>query len=97
MPGGPVTFGPWVFEASNVNGNPITGYSVTLTGDNGDVIVLTGVKFNVWGASSATLNNNAVEFTGNGAMIDTNNGGYIKVDITIGNTTYKGTSTNKAA
>ncbi|MBE6202294.1 MAG: starch-binding protein [Rikenellaceae bacterium] len=98
VPEGPVTFDPWAFTAGNVAGNPITGYSVTLTGDNGgDVIVLTGVKFNVWGASSATLNGNAVEFTGNGAMIDTNNGGYVKVDITIGNTTYKGTSNNSVA
>ncbi len=96
-PEGPVTFDPWTFKAGNLSGNPFTGYSVTLTGDNGHVIVLTGVKFNVWGASSATLNNNAVEFTGNGAMIDTNNGGYVKVDITIGNTTYKGTSTNAVA
>lgn len=91
-----VVYDPWVFEAK-ATGNPLTGYTVTLTGENNDVIVLTGVKFNVWGASSATLGGNAVEFTGNGAMIDTNNGGYVKVDITIGNTTYKGTSKNKVA
>lgn len=94
---GPVTIDPWACTASNVSGSPLTGYSVTLTGENGDIIVLTGVKFNAWGASSATLNGNAVEFTGNGAMIDTNNGGYVKVDITIGNTTYKGTSKNAVA
>lgn len=91
-----VVYDPWAFEAK-ATGNPISGYTVTLTGDNGDVIVLTGVKFNSWGASSATLGGNAVEFTGNGAMIDTNNGGYVKVDITIGNTTYKGTSKNAVA
>lgn len=95
---GPVTFDPWTFTGSLGAGGYFTGYTVTLTGDNGDVIVLNGgIKIDnmLWyKPTSATLNGQEVEVSGNGARI--NSSTYqVELDITLGNRTYRGTSSNK--
>ena len=97
-PEGPITFDPWTFSGSLGAGGYFTGYTVTLTGDNGDVIVLNGgIKIDnmLWyKPTSATLNGQEVEVSGNGARI--NSSTYqVDLDITLGNRTYRGTSSNK--
>ena len=100
VPEGPVTFDPWTFSGSLGAGNFFTGYTVTLTGDNGDVIVLNGgikIDNSQWyKPTSATLNGQEVEVSGNGARINSNT--YkVDLDITLGNRTYRGTSSNIVA
>ena len=100
VPEGPVTFDPWTFSGSLGAGGFFTGYTVTLTGDNGDVIVLNGgikIDNSQWyKPTSATLNGQEVEVSGNGARINSNT--YkVDLDITLGNRTYRGTSSNVVA
>ena len=100
VPEGPVTFDPWTFSGSLGAGNFFAGYTVTLTGDNGDVIVLNGgikIDNTQWyKPTSATLNGQEVEVSGNGARINSNT--YkVDLDITLGNRTYRGTSSNIVA
>ncbi len=99
VPEGPVTFDPWTFSGSLGAGNFLSGFTVTLTGDNGDVIVLNGIKIDNlqwYKPTSATLNGQEVEVSGNGARINSNTY-QVDLDITLGNRTYKGTSTNSVA
>ena len=100
VPEGPVTFDPWTFSGSLGAGNFFTGYTVTLTGDNGDVIVLNGgikIDNSQWyKPTSATLNGQEVEVSGNGARINSNTY-QVDLDITLGNRTYRGTSSNIVA
>ncbi len=100
VPEGPVTFDPWTFSGSLGAGNFLSGYTVTLTGDNGDVIVLNGgIKIDNmqwYKPTSATLNGQEVEVSGNGARINSNTY-QVDLDITLGNRTYRGTSSNIVA
>ena len=89
QPEGPVTYDPWAFESS-YTGNAWAGYTVTLTGtgENKDVITISGVR--PGGAVNANtltfkLGNEAVSATGSFQM--TNDAAFI-FNFTIGNVTY---------
>ena len=89
-------YDPWACTMEMVGGNAFAGFDIQLTGtgDNKDVLVLSGMKAsNVSAAPTAvTRNGEAVEFTGT-ARVDADS--YKAVfDITIGNTTYRGESSN---
>ena len=89
-------YDPWACTMELVGGNVIAGFDIQLTGtgENKDVLVLSGMKSsNVSSAPTAvTRNGEAVEFTGT-ARVDSDSGKAV-FDITIGNTTYRGQSSN---
>ena len=89
-------YDPWACTMELVGGSAFSGFDIQLTGtgENKDVLVLSGMKAsNVSEAPTAvTRNGEAVEFTGT-ARVDADS--YKAVfDITIGNTTYRGESSN---
>ena len=91
---GPVTYNPWACTATLGAGNFFSGYTVTLvgTGENDDTLELSGVKINnVDGNVTAKRGDE----TGTGtARIDSNSYNVV-FNVTIGNVTYIGTSSNK--
>lgn len=89
---GPAGFDPWTFSADITGGNGFIGFTLTLTGENGHTIVVSGIRagdpVSVW---SVILNGTATETSGK-VQID---GTYkVIIDLTVGGVVYKGTSTN---
>lgn len=95
--GGSTIPNPWIFSADITGGFPWSGLTLTLTGDNGDVIVVSGIiPGSPVKVTSVTLNGNATDVTGSVQINDTYN---VVVDITVTATGahYQGTSSNSVA
>lgn len=95
--GGSTIPNPWTFSAAITGGNGYSGFTLTLTGDNGDVIVVSGIRAgSPVNVTSVTLKGNETEVTGSVQI----NGSYnVVVDITVTATGahYQGTSSNAVA
>lgn len=95
--GGSTIPNPWTFSAEITGGNGFSGFTLTLTGDNGDVIVVSGIRAgSPVKVTSVTLKGNETEVTGSVQI----NGSYnVLVDITVTATGahYQGTSSNAVA
>ena len=92
--GGSTIPNPWTFSADITGGNGWSGFTLTLTGDNGDVIVVSGIRAgSPVNVSSVTLNGNPTDVTGTVAINDATN---VVVDITVTATGahYQGTSSD---
>ena len=89
---GPAVFDPWTFRADITGGNGFSGFTLTLTGENGHTIVVSGIRAgSAVRVSSVTLNGTATETSGT-VQID---GSYkVVIDLNVGGVVYKGTSTN---
>ncbi len=90
----PVTYDPWACTATLGAGNFISGYTVTLvgTGENNDTLELSGVKINnVDGNVTAKRGDE----TGTGTARIDSDSYKVVFNVTIGNVTYIGTSSNK--
>ena len=91
-----VTYDPWACNAVISGGDFISGFTVTLTGtgDNKDVIVLSPVKMST---SHLTVSATRGEESVSGKAYISENDGKVYFEVTIGDVTYIGTSTNSVA
>lgn len=86
---------PWVFDAAIAGGNGWSGFTLTLTGANGDVIVVSGIRAgSAVDVSSVVLNDNSVGASGTVQIDDSY---YVVVNLTINGSLYTGTSNNTIA
>lgn len=88
---GPAGFDPWKFSAQLTRVG--FSYTLTLTGENGDTIVVSGIiPGDPVPVSSVKLNGTETATSGT-VQIDANSGKVI-IDLIVGGVVYKGTSTN---
>lgn len=86
---------PWVFDAAITGGDGWSGFTLTLTGANGDVIVVSGIRAgSAVDVSSVVLNDNSVGASG---TVQIDNSYYVVVNLTINGSLYTGTSNNTIA
>lgn len=90
---GPAGFDPWTFSAQITGGNGGIGFTLTLTGDNGHTIVVSGIRpGDPVSVSSVTLNGTATATSG---KVQIHPDSYkVIIDLNVGGVVYKGTSTN---
>ena len=88
---GPAGFDPWIFSAQLTRVG--FSYTLTLTGENGHTIVVSGIiPGDPVPVSSVKLNGTETATSGT-VQIDANSGKVI-IDLIVGGVVYKGTSTN---